>query len=80
MTQQSVASLLDVDPGAKGQSDWRQRLGSILTRISQQILDLQAGASSGYTGTITTAALTSLGSQGSMTFVNGKVTAQTPAT
>jgi hypothetical protein len=34
----------------------------------------------GYTGTITTAKLTTLGSNGSMTFTNGILTAQTPAT
>jgi hypothetical protein len=34
----------------------------------------------GVTATITTAKLTSLGSNGSMTFVNGLLTAQTPAT
>ena len=34
----------------------------------------------GISATITTAALTSLGTQGSMTFVNGVLTAQTPAT
>jgi hypothetical protein len=34
----------------------------------------------GISATITTAALTSLGAQGSMTFVNGILTAQTPAT
>lgn len=35
---------------------------------------------SGYTGTITTAKLTTLGSNGSMTFTDGVLTAQTPAT
>lgn len=35
---------------------------------------------SGISGTITTAKLTSLGSDGSMTFVNGILTAQVPAT
>jgi hypothetical protein len=34
----------------------------------------------GITATITTAALTALGAQGSMTFVNGILTAQTQAT
>jgi hypothetical protein len=38
------------------------------------------GLGSGLTVTITTAALTSLGTQGSMTFTNGILTAQTPAT
>jgi hypothetical protein len=34
----------------------------------------------GYTGTITTAALTGAGAQGSMTFQNGVLVAQTQAT
>ena len=34
----------------------------------------------GFSGTITTAALTGGGTQGSMTFLNGILTAQTPAT
>lgn len=34
----------------------------------------------GYTGTIITAKLTALGATGSMTFTNGVLTAQTPAT
>lgn len=38
------------------------------------------GTPTGYTGTITTAKLTTLGSNGSMTFTNGILTAQTPAT
>jgi len=38
------------------------------------------GLGSGLTVTITTAALTALGTQGSMTFTNGILTAQTPAT
>lgn len=38
------------------------------------------GTPTGYTGTITTAKLTALGSNGSMTFTNGILTAQTPAT
>lgn len=41
-------------------------------------LDGSLGA--GYTGVIVTARLTGLGAQGSMTFVNGILTAQTPAT
>lgn len=39
-----------------------------------------ATQSAGYTGTITTAKLTALGSNGSMTFTNGVLTSQTPAT
>ena len=38
------------------------------------------GLGSGLSVTITTAKLTALGAQGSMTFVNGILTAQTPAT
>lgn len=39
-----------------------------------------ATQSAGYTGTITTAKLTTSGTNGSMTFTNGVLTAQTPAT
>jgi hypothetical protein len=39
-----------------------------------------ATQNTGITATITTAALTALGTQGSMTFVNGILTAQTQAT
>ena len=38
------------------------------------------GGTGGYSGTIATAKLTALGSNGSMTFTNGVLTAQTPAT
>jgi hypothetical protein len=38
------------------------------------------GTPTGLSVTIVTAALTGLGSQGSMTFTNGILTAQTPAT
>lgn len=38
------------------------------------------GTPTGYTGTITTAKLTTLGSNGSMTFTNGILTSQTQAT
>lgn len=38
------------------------------------------GTPTGYTGTITTAKLTAGGTNGSMTFTNGILTAQTPAT
>jgi hypothetical protein len=41
---------------------------------------LTINGNAGYTGTITTAALTTLGSTGSMTFEGGIITAQTPAT
>jgi hypothetical protein len=49
------------------------------TDISGQITTAQLPAS-GISATITTAALTTLGTQGSMTFTNGILTAQTPAT
>jgi len=49
------------------------------TDITGQITTAQLPAS-GLTVTITTAALTGLGTQGSMTFTNGILTAQTPAT
>lgn len=39
-----------------------------------------ADMSGGYSGTITTAKLTGTGANGSMTFTNGVLTAQTPAT
>ena len=39
-----------------------------------------SGTPTGYTGTITTAKLTAGGTNGSMTFTNGILTAQTPAT
>jgi hypothetical protein len=38
------------------------------------------GPPAGFTGTITTAKLTGGGANGSMTFVNGVLTAETPAT
>lgn len=44
-----------------------------MTLISQLL-------AAGYTGTITTAALTGAGTQGSMTFQNGVLISQTPAT
>ena len=44
----------------------------------KKYLDTSLGT--GYTGTIVTAKLTGGGAQGSMTFVNGILTAQTPAT
>ena len=43
-------------------------------------LGTMATQNTGITVTITTAALTALGTQGSMTFTNGILTAQTPAT
>jgi len=43
-------------------------------------LGTMATQNTGITATITTAALTALGTQGSMTFVNGILTAQTQAT
>lgn len=43
-------------------------------------LDIARMPTSGFSGTITTAKLTGLGANGSMTFMNGILTAQTPAT
>lgn len=50
-------------------SDLETRVGAIEAKLA-----------AGFTGTITTAQLTPIGSQGSMTFTNGLLTAQTPAT
>ncbi|MDP9114644.1 MAG: hypothetical protein M3O20_13325, partial [Acidobacteriota bacterium] len=49
--------------------------GALVTDASGNV-----SAASGYSGTITTAKLTGGGANGSMTFVNGILTAQTPAT
>ena len=49
-----------------------------LSALSGQVTDAQLPV--GYTGTITTAALTSTGAQGSMTFTNGRLTTQVQAT
>ena len=51
-------------------SDWLQKLFDLLHGTLGQ----------GFTGTITTAKLTGGGTNGSITFVNGVVTEQTPAT
>jgi len=48
--------------------------------INASALNINIGGSPGINATIVTAALTTLGSQGSMTFTNGILTAQTPAT
>lgn len=74
MTQQSINSLFDGPPTLQAHNDWRTRVASILSRLQKQ------ANVRGYTGTITTAKLTGGGANGSMTFVNGIVTAQTPAT
>lgn len=73
MTQQAATSLLDGPPTLQAHNDWRARAGLALLRLSKQ------ANVRGYSGTITTAKLTSGGSNGSMTFVNGVLTAQTPA-
>lgn len=52
---------------------WFSKISTIVTALSQL-------SNSGYTGTITTAKLTGGGTDGSMTFVNGVLTASTPAT
>lgn len=53
---------------------WRK-----LAETINQLIQL-FGGSPGFTGTITTAKLTGGGANGSMTFSNGILTAQTPAT
>jgi hypothetical protein len=57
---------------AQKQSDWTQTNSAAVDYIKHK--------PTGYTGTITTAKLTTLGSNGSMTFTNGILTSQTPAT
>ena len=54
------------------QSDWTQSSSSDPSYIKHK--------PTGYSGTITTAKLTTLGSNGSMTFTNGILTSQTAAT
>lgn len=54
------------------QSDWNE--------TNNLKVDYIKNKPTGYTGIITTAKLTTLGSNGSMTFSNGILTAQTPAT
>jgi len=74
MTQQSATSLLDPALGRASQADWNQRAGSILLRL------LKASNGVGFSGTITTAKLTTGGTEGSMTFVNGILASSTAAT
>jgi hypothetical protein len=74
MTQQSITSLADGPTTLQAHNDWRARVTMILTRLQKQ------ANFHGYTGSITTAKLTGGGANGSMTFVNGILTAQTPAT
>ncbi len=62
----------------KTQADW-QRFLTVLQVWGQTISSL-GGGQIGYTGTITTAKLTSGGSNGSMTFAGGVLTAETAAT
>jgi Na+-translocating ferredoxin:NAD+ oxidoreductase RnfC subunit len=73
MTQQPATSLFDTPKTEQAQADWRQRVASILLRHSTQLGVV------GYTGTITTAKLTTGGAEGSMTFVNGRLVSQTAA-
>ena len=54
------------------QSDW--------TQTNTAAVDYIKHKPTGYSGTITTAKLTTLGSNGSMTFTNGILTSQTAAT
>jgi hypothetical protein len=56
--------------------DINQLQQNIITAFTQ----LQQQPTTGFSGTITTAKLTSGGTQGSMTFNNGVLTAQTQAT
>ena len=57
---------------------------SLIWAFDQNLNQISAGVTgsppSGITGTITTAKLTGGGANGSMTFTNGVLTAQTPAT
>ena len=52
------------------------QVGDLETRVGA----IEAQLAAGFSGTITTAALTALGSQGSMTFTNGILTGQVQAT
>ena len=54
--------------------------GKYLTAYNAATGVFSASTTPGISATITTAALTTLGTQGSMTFVDGMLTAQTPAT
>lgn len=54
--------------------------GKYFTGYNSTTGAFSTNATAGISATITTAALTALGTQGSMTFVNGILTAQTPAT
>lgn len=48
--------------------------------LTPATISISPGTGTLYTGTIVTASLTTLGTQGSMTFTNGVLTAQTAAT
>jgi hypothetical protein len=74
MTQQSIASLRDLTRGPGAESDWRQRAASILARLQSQ------ANQQGFSGTIVTAKLTGGGSNGSMTFANGRLVSEVAAT
>jgi len=54
--------------------------GEYLTAYNSTTGAFTKSTPAGISATITTAALTALGTQGSMTFVDGRLTAQTPAT
>jgi hypothetical protein len=74
MSQQAALSLVDGPPTLQANDDWRTRAGLILLRLQKQA-NFQ-----GFSGTIATAKLTGGGANGSMTFVNGVLTASTAAT
>lgn len=57
---------------------WIQQVADLLTFSG--LAENKANNLPGYTGTVTTAALTGGGTQGSMTFANGILVSQTPAT
>ena len=61
--------VLDGDIFNLSWAGWFQKLQAVLN----------SNLSEGYTGTIVTAKLTNTGTEGSMTFTNGILTSQTPA-
>lgn len=66
-------------------SDWgendeaRQNWLARHAAIHQQLQQLLANSAAGYTGTVTTAKLTTGGTEGAMVFVNGILVSQTAA-
>lgn len=59
---------------------WLRRIVAAINGNTSNVATLQALINSGFTGTITTAKLTTGGTNGSMTFTKGVLTSQTPAT